>query len=73
MNMYTYHIYANDSLSGPTLHNRTVQTSELNQWVWSLEKNHVDIYSDFYYSSSRPFLSHIVLLTALFLINDCFH
>ena len=29
MNMYTYHVYANDSLSGPTLHNRTGQKSEL--------------------------------------------
>ena len=26
--MYTYHVYANDSLSGPTLHNRTGQKSE---------------------------------------------
>ena len=38
MNMYTYHVYANDSLNSTTLHNRTGQKSEL-------KKNAVGCYS----------------------------
>ena len=33
MNMYTYHVYANVSLSGPTLHNRLDRSLNLTDVV----------------------------------------